>query len=136
MILQQEYFCVPLSFLGITYKLFSVLFSILVASLIKKTSKNIPVGEAVLFSSCFALLVILYWFFLSSKLYSVLKIVSISRHLWREFIGTIAMLFKSLGVEASTFTVANGYWLFGTNLNFCICFFYLKRKIRLFKLVQ
>ena len=82
---------------GILYKLISVAMFIIMSSLIKATSADIPPGEAVFFRSFFALPVIFIWLWLWGDLRSGLRVISPMGHFWRGFAGTAAMGLFSLG---------------------------------------
>lgn len=85
---------------GILYKLISVAMFIIMSSLIKATSADIPPGEAVFFRSFFALPVIFIWLWLWGDLRSGLRVISPMGHFWRGFAGTAAMglFFTGLGL--------------------------------------
>ena len=85
---------------GILYKLISVAMFIIMSSLIKATSADIPPGEAVFFRSFFALPVIFIWLWLWGDLRSGLRVISPMGHFWRGFAGTAAMglFFAGLGL--------------------------------------
>ena len=85
---------------GILSKLISVAMFIIMSSLIKATSADIPPGEAVFFRSFFALPVIFIWLWLWGDLRSGLRVISPMGHFWRGFAGTAAMglFFTGLGL--------------------------------------
>ncbi|GAA6147247.1 DMT family transporter [Pseudooceanicola nitratireducens] len=76
---------------GITYKLIAVMCFIVMQSLVKWVSKDIPAGEAVFFRSLFALPVIVAWLAMRGDLRTGLKVARPMDHVWRGFIGTCAM---------------------------------------------
>lgn len=83
---------------GILLKVISVSFFVLMAALIKESSKVVPAGEAVFFRSFFALPIIFGWLWLSGQMASGLKVVSFFDHFWRGLVGTVAMAFMFLGL--------------------------------------
>ena len=83
---------------GILLKVISVGFFVLMAALIKESSKMVPAGEAVFFRSFFALPIIFGWLWLSGQMASGLKVVSFFDHFWRGLVGTVAMAFMFLGL--------------------------------------
>lgn len=83
---------------GILLKVISVGFFVLMAALIKESSKMVPAGEAVFFRSFFALPIIFGWLWLSGHMASGLKVVSLFDHFWRGLVGTLAMAFMFLGL--------------------------------------
>ena len=83
---------------GILLKVISVGFFVLMAALIKESSKMVPAGEAVFFRSFFALPIIFGWLWLSGHIASGLKVVSFFDHFWRGLVGTLAMAFMFLGL--------------------------------------
>ena len=76
----------------------SVGFFVLMAALVKESSKMVPAGEAVFFRSFFALPVIFGWLWLSGNMVLGLKFVSFFDHFWRGLVGTVAMGFMFLGL--------------------------------------
>ena len=83
---------------GILLKVISVSFFVLMAALIKESSKMVPAGEAVFFRSFFSLPIIFGWLWLSGQMASGLKVVSFFDHFWRGLVGTLAMAFMFLGL--------------------------------------
>ena len=83
---------------GILLKVISVSFFVLMAALIKESSKMVPAGEAVFFRSFFSLPIIFGWLWLSGHMASGLKVVSFFDHFWRGLVGTVAMAFMFLGL--------------------------------------
>ena len=83
---------------GILLKVISVSFFVLMAALIKESSKMVPAGEAVFFRSFFSLPIIFGWLWLSGQMASGLKVVSFFDHFWRGLVGTVAMAFMFLGL--------------------------------------
>lgn len=76
---------------GILLKIASVLVFIVMASLIKVTAPRIPAGEAVFFRSAFAVPVILLWLAWRRELAQGLRTTDPMGHVWRGFVGTLAM---------------------------------------------
>ena len=83
---------------GIVLKVISVGFFVLMAALVKESSKMVPAGEAVFLRSFFALPVIFGWLWLAGNMASGLKVVSFLDHFWRGLVGTLAMAFMFLGL--------------------------------------
>lgn len=78
-------------FHAIALKLVSVLLFVLMASLIKAASQEVPPGEAVFFRSFFALPVIAGWLLWRGDLPRGLATRNPQGHLWRGLIGSMAM---------------------------------------------
>ncbi|WP_407494096.1 DMT family transporter [Pseudooceanicola sp. MF1-13] len=76
---------------GIAYKLIAVICFIVMQSLVKWVSTDIPAGEAVFFRSFFALPIIIGWLAVRGDLKTGLKAANPMAHVWRGFIGTCAM---------------------------------------------
>lgn len=76
---------------GIAYKLIAVMCFIVMQSLVKWVSDDIPAGEAVFFRSFFALPIIIGWLAMRGDLRTGLKAANPMAHVWRGFIGTCAM---------------------------------------------
>ncbi|MCC5984281.1 MAG: DMT family transporter [Rhodobacteraceae bacterium] len=76
---------------GIALKVLSMMFFIVMASLIKAVSDTVPPGQAVFFRSFFALPVILLWLAWRRELATGLKTANPLGHFWRGLIGTAAM---------------------------------------------
>ena len=79
------------SYRAIALKVTSVLLFVVMASLIKLASAEVPPGEAVFFRSFFALPVIIGWLMARGELRNGLKTVNTLGHVWRGLIGTTAM---------------------------------------------
>jgi drug/metabolite transporter (DMT)-like permease len=96
---------------GIALKLASVLVFIVMASLIKATADHVPAGQAVFFRSFFAIPVIVAWLAWRKELASGLKTANPMGHLWRGFVGTMAMGlgFAGLGYLPLPEVTAIGY---------------------------
>ena len=96
---------------GILLKLCSVVILVVMSSIIKSVSDEIPPGEAVFFRSFFAIPVILVWVILRRELRSGLRIKSPMAHVWRGGIGTCAMgfYFAGLGMLPLPEVTAIGY---------------------------
>ena len=76
---------------GIAYKLIAVMCFIVMQSLVKWVSSDVPAGESVFFRSFFALPVIIGWLAMRGDLKTGLKVARPMAHVWRGFIGTCAM---------------------------------------------
>lgn len=96
---------------GIILKLCAVVLFIIMASLIKAASSDVPPGEAVFFRSLLAIPVILAWLWWRGDLRTGLKVTSKSSHFWRGFVGTVAMGlgFAALGLLPLPEVTALGY---------------------------
>ena len=88
----------PNPFRAIGLKVASVLLFVVMASLIKAASGDVPPGEAVFFRSFFALPVILGWLASRGELRHGLKTRRPLAHLWRGLIGTTAMALSFAGL--------------------------------------
>ena len=96
---------------GILLKLTSVLVFMIMASLIKAASENVPPGEAVFFRSLFAMPTILVWLWFRGDLATGLRTENPIGHIWRGLVGTIAMGcgFAGLGLLPLPEVTALGY---------------------------
>lgn len=85
---------------GIALKLCAVILFIAMSALIKAAADTVPPGEAVFFRSFFAIPVIHAWLWLRGDLRTGLRVRSPMGHVWRGFVGTIAMglMFAGLGL--------------------------------------
>ncbi|MDJ1015151.1 MAG: DMT family transporter [Paracoccaceae bacterium] len=83
---------------AVGFKVVSVLLFVLMASLIKAASDEVPPGEAVFFRSFFAMPVIFSWLALRGELRTGLKTTNPLGHLWRGLIGTTAMAMSFAGL--------------------------------------
>lgn len=96
---------------GIALKVGSVLVFIVMSSLIKTTTTDIPAGEAVFFRSFFALPVIVAWLAMRRELATGLQAHNPISHIWRGLMGTLAMGlgFAGLGFLPLPEVTAIGY---------------------------
>ncbi len=96
---------------GIALKLVAVVLFIVMSSLIKAASEQVPPGQAVFFRSFFALPVILAWLALRGDLRTGLRVTSRMGHFWRGVVGTTAMglMFAGLGLLPLPEVTALGY---------------------------
>lgn len=78
-------------FRAIALKLTSVLLFVVMASLIKAASGEVPPGEAVFFRSLFAMPVIVLWLASRGELRTGLKAADPKAHIFRGLIGSMAM---------------------------------------------
>ncbi len=76
---------------AVAFKVISVLLFVLMATLIKAASKDVPPGEAVFFRSFFAIPVILIWLVGRGEPLTGLRPRNPIGHLWRGVIGSTAM---------------------------------------------
>ena len=76
---------------AIFLKVASVLLFVIMASLIKFGSSEVPPGEAVFFRSLFAVPVIVVWLAARGLLRTGLRVKNPMGHVWRGFIGSMAM---------------------------------------------
>ena len=81
----------PNPFRAISLKITSVLLFVIMATLIKAASAEVPPGQTVFFRSLFAMPVILVWLSMQGKLASGLGTSNPLGHLWRGLIGSTAM---------------------------------------------
>lgn len=96
---------------GIALKLVAVVLFIVMASLVKAASQEVPPGQAVFFRSFFALPVIFAWLALRGDLRTGLRVTSRMGHFWRGVVGTTAMglMFAGLGLLPLPEVTALGY---------------------------
>ena len=96
---------------GIVYKVISVLVFIVMAAMIKATSAHVPPGQAVFFRSVFAIPVIVIWLMQRRELATGFSAANPSGHVWRGFVGTLAMGlgFAGLGYLPLPEVTAIGY---------------------------
>ncbi|MBV1868595.1 MAG: DMT family transporter [Marinosulfonomonas sp.] len=96
---------------GILLKLCSVVILVVMSSIIKAYSQDVPPGQAVFFRSFFAIPVILVWVSLRGEIRSGLRVNNVMSHVWRGGIGTCAMVlyFASLGMLPLPEVMAIGY---------------------------
>lgn len=80
-------------FTGIALKLASVALFVTMAALIKASTEDVPVGQAVFFRSFFALPIILAWLALRRELSTGLRTSRPMGHVWRGLIGACGMGF-------------------------------------------
>ena len=96
---------------AITYKITSVMLFIIMATLIKTVSVDVPAGQSVFFRSLFAMPVIIVWMATTGHLRDGLKTAQPMGHLWRGVVGTAAMGlgFTALGLLALPEVTAISY---------------------------
>jgi drug/metabolite transporter (DMT)-like permease len=96
---------------GISLKIASVLVFIVMATIIKATSDNVPPGQAVFFRSLFAVPVIFLWLMWRRELSTGLVTRNPMGHVWRGVVGTTAMGlgFASLALLPLPEVTALGY---------------------------
>lgn len=96
---------------GILFKVASVFVLMTMASIIKKTSVDIPSGQQVFFRSFFAIPVIVAWLLWRGELRHGLETQNPLAHLWRGLIGTCGMAlgFAGLGLLPLPEVTAIGY---------------------------
>lgn len=96
---------------GILFKVISVLVFIVMAAMIKATSAHVPPGQAVFFRSVFAIPVIVVWLAQRRELSTGFSAVNPAGHIWRGFVGTLAMGlgFAGLGYLPLPEVTAIGY---------------------------
>ena len=96
---------------GIFFKLIAVMCFITMTSLIKAVSGDVPPGEAVFFRSFCALPIILAWLAMRGDLRTGLRVENPMDHVWRGFIGTMAMgsMFAGLAFLPLPEVTALGY---------------------------
>ncbi|MBD3763164.1 MAG: DMT family transporter [Rhodobacterales bacterium] len=96
---------------GIALKTGSVLVFVVMATVIKAVSDTVPPGQAVFFRSAFAIPVIVAWLWWRRELATGFRTVQPMGHLWRGFVGTMAMGlgFAGLGYLPLPEVTAIGY---------------------------
>lgn len=111
-------------FLAISYKLISVVLFMLMAVLIKASSDEVPLLEAVFFRSFFAIPIIMAWVIWQGDWHRATRVTNFRGHLWRGLIGSGGMIcaftalsllplpeVTALGYAAPLLTVIFGAWL-------------------------
>jgi len=95
----------------VVWKVISVGLFVMMSSLIKYVSGDIPPGEAVFFRSLFAMPTILIWLWMRSELRTGLVSKNPIGHVWRGLVGTTAMGlgFAGLGLLPLPEVTAIGY---------------------------
>ncbi len=96
---------------GIMFKVLSVCTFMMMASLVKAASAEVPPGEAVFFRSFFALPIILGWLAMRGELRTGWRTDNPVGHFWRGLVGTTAMglMFTGLGLLPLPEVTAIGY---------------------------
>jgi len=119
---------------AIALKIGAVFLFMVMASLVKAASDEVPPGQAVFFRSSFAMPVILLWLWQSGHLHDGLKAQNVMGHVWRGLIGTSAMglTFAGLALLPLPEVTAIGY----ATPMFTVIFaaFLLGERVRLFRL--
>ena len=118
---------------GIVFKLISVGFFVLMAALVKESSKMVTAGEAVFFRSFFALPIIFGWLWLKGNLTSSLRFVSFFDHFWRGLVGTLAMAFMFLGLGLLPLPEVTAISYSAPILTVVFAAFLLREKVRLIR---
>ncbi|MCV2882023.1 DMT family transporter [Actibacterium sp. XHP0104] len=119
---------------AILFKLLSVALFVIMASLIKAASDQVPAGQAVFFRSLFAVPVIVLWLAARGDLRTGLRSANPMGHFWRGFVGTSAMglMFAGLALLPLPEVTAIGY---ATPLLVVIfAAMFLGEEVRLFRL--
>lgn len=119
---------------GIGFKLGSVLVFISMSAMIKATADHVPPGQAVFFRSFFAIPVIVAWLLWRHELSTGLRTTRPFGHLWRGFVGSIAMGlgFASLAYLPLPEVTAIGYTAPLLTVIFAAMF--LGEEVRLFRI--
>ncbi len=96
---------------AIAMKLASVTMFVVMASLVKAGSVEVPSGQAVFFRSFFALMVIVGWLIAKGEFWDGIATQDKAGHAWRGGVGTFAMLcmFGALGLLPLPEVTAIGY---------------------------
>ena len=96
---------------AIAMKLASVTLFVVMASLVKAGSVEVPSGQAVFFRSFFALMVIVGWLMAKGEFWDGIATQDKASHAWRGGVGTFAMLcmFGALGLLPLPEVTAIGY---------------------------
>ena len=120
---------------GIVLRLCAVMCFVVMFSLIKATSENVPAGQAVFFRSVFALPVVLGWLYFRGELRQGLQVKSPRGHFWRSLFGTCAMglNFAALAYLPLPEVTAIGY--LAPLLTIIFAALFLKERLRLFRIV-
>lgn len=121
-------------FTGIALKLISVVLFVIMAALIKATTDEIPIGQAIFFRSSLAMIPIMIYLAWRHELSTGLKVKSRSAHLWRGFIGSCGMGFgfASLGLLPLPEVTAIGFA--GPMLTVILAAIFLGERLRAFRL--
>ncbi len=119
---------------AILLKISSVLVFIVMSSLIKATSADVPPGEAVFFRAFFAIPVILVWLLWRHELSTGLRAVNPVGHVWRGIVGTCGMAlgFAGLGLLPLPEVTAIGYA--SPLLTVILAAVFLGEKVRAFRI--
>jgi drug/metabolite transporter (DMT)-like permease len=119
---------------AIALRLLSIFLFMVMASLIKNTSDQVPPGQAVFFRSFFAFPIILLWLWQQHDLRTGLVPQNLMGHVWRGLIGTSAMAlsFAGLGLIPLPEATAIGY----ATPMFVVIFaaIFLGERVRIFRL--
>ena len=91
-------FASPDPYRAIAYKTLSVLLFVVMASLVKGASDEVPVGEAMFFRSIFALPLIFLWLWARGFFPNALKTDDPAGHAWRGVVGSLSMAASFVGL--------------------------------------
>ncbi len=119
---------------GIALKVTSMMFFIVMASLIKAVSDTVPPGQAVFFRSFFALPVILVWLVWRHELRTGLRTANPLGHFWRGLIGTTAMGLGFAGLAFLPLPEVTAIGFAAPILTVVFAAMFLGEKVRAFRL--
>lgn len=121
---------------GILYKIISVTLFIIMASLVKLISGQVPPGQIVFFRSLLALPVIVAWLVWRKELRTGFTMVNPLGHFWRGLVGTVAM---GMGFAALAFLPLPEVTAIGYAAPLLVVIFasmFLGEEVRLFRLTS
>ncbi len=121
-------------FRGILFKLGSVTVFVVMASLIKATSGDIPPGQAVFFRSLFAIPVIFAWLAVSGEMEGGIRVQSPMGHVWRGLIGTLGMGLGFAGLGLLPFPEVKAIGYTAPLLTVIFAAMFLGETVRIFRL--
>jgi drug/metabolite transporter (DMT)-like permease len=119
---------------GILLKLASVVVFVAMAALIKAVSGRIPPGEAVFFRSFFAIPVIFAWLAVSGEIRGGIRAVHPMGHVWRGFVGTMAMGLGFAGLAFLPFPEVKAIGYTAPLLTVVFAAMFLGEEVRAFRL--
>ncbi len=119
---------------GILLKIASVTIFVVMASLIKATSDDVPPGEAVFFRSFFAIPVIFAWLAVTRELDGGIRAKSPLGHVWRGLVGTMAMGFGFAGLAFLPFPEVQAIGYAAPILTVIFGAMFLGEQVRAFRL--
>lgn len=121
-------------FRGIFLKLCSVIVFVVMASMIKATSQDVPPGQAVFFRAFFAIPVILVWLAWRKELEIGIRVQSPMGHVWRGVVGTAAMGLGFAGLAFLPFPEVTAIGFAAPILTVVFSAMFLGEQVRAFRL--